>query len=188
MPHQDEDMEIDPHAAAEPPHSALEPLPPGADTGVLFPADGSGLVAAAPGQHLAEGRHLDLVVAGAQAVVDFRRAVGADGGPSLLELALALGEQIVDVLVVVRMVLGREVVGGDGVGDDLLVVETRATEGRGGWGRVADADGGVQGGALSEGVDGAWGLATAGKHGGRLEGGVGDVVEDLASLGGGESQ
>lgn len=134
VPHQDEDMEIDPHAAAEPPHGALELLPPGADTGVLFPADGSGLVPAAPGQHLAEGRHLDLVVAGAQTVVDFRRAVGADGGPSLLELALALGEQIVDVLVVVRMVLGREVVGGDGVSDDLLVVETRAAEGRGGWG------------------------------------------------------
>lgn len=80
------------------------------------------------------------------------------------------------------MVFGWEVVGRDGVGDDLLVVQTRATEGWGSWGRVVGTDSGLQGGALGEGVEGARGVAPTSKNGDRLWGGVWDVVEDLAIL------
>lgn len=182
VPHQHEEMEIAPHTATEPPRSPLKFLQSRVAMILRLPTLGGSLVSAAPRQHLAKGCHFDLVVAGADAVVHFRGTVGTHGGPSFLELLSTQGKQVVGVLVVVWMVFGREVVGRDGVGDDLLVVQTRATEGWGSWGRVVGADSGLQGGALGEGVEGAWGVAPTSKNGDRLWGGVWDVVEDLAIL------
>lgn len=182
VPHQHEEMEIGPHTAAEPPHDPLKFLQSRAAMILRFPTLGGSLVSTASRQHLAKRRHFDLVVAGTNAIIHFRGAVGTHGGPSLLELLSTQGKQVVGVLVVVRMVFGREVVGRDGVGDDLLVVQTRATEGRGSRGRVVGADSGLQGGTLCEGAEGAWGVTPASENGDRLGGGVGDVVKDLTIL------